>query len=179
MKAVIMAGGKAKRLEMDIEKPLIIIDGKSILERIVYVLNNAGINDIFIAVTDLKSQTKNKAEELHLKIIQTPGNGYVEDIHYLMKKFNEFLSINADLPYLNSNLIKDVLTKYHELNRPISVVVPIKVYENMGFTPSTIFNGFIPIGVNIVTIGEDYFFVTKGRESININTKEELERIIK
>ena len=37
MKAVIMAGGKAKRLNMDIEKPLIEIEGTTILERTITI----------------------------------------------------------------------------------------------------------------------------------------------
>ena len=177
MKAIIMAGGKAKRLDMDIEKPLIEINGKTILERIVDVLKEAEIDDISVAVTDSTSATKKKAEELKLKIVQTPGDGYVEDIQHLMKQFNEFLSINADLPFLQSQLIRDVLNKYREINQPISVVVPIEEYENMGFTPSTEINGLVPIGVNIVTNGEDYFYVTNGKGTVNINTKKELERI--
>ena len=179
MKAIIMAGGKAKRLDIDIEKPLIEIDGKTILERTVDVLKKAEIDDIFVAVTDSASETKKKAEELNLKIVQTPGDGYVEDIQHLMKQFDEFLTVTADLPFLQPRLIKDILTKYKEIDKPISVVVPVEEYEKMGFTPSTTINDLVPIGVNIVTNGEDYFYVTSGKETININTKKELERIIK
>ena len=46
MRAIIMAGGKGKRLNINIEKPLIAIEGETILERISTVLKNAGINDI-------------------------------------------------------------------------------------------------------------------------------------
>ena len=179
MIAVILAGGKAKRLDVDIEKPLIKIERRTILERIVGVLKEAGINEIYVAVTNAAPMTKTKAEKLKLGIIQTPGHGYVKDVQYLMKQFNEFLTVSADLPFLSSQLIRDVLTKYRDINQPISVVVPLEDYETMRFTPSTIINGFVPIGVNIVAKGEDYFYVTKGKETININTKKELERAIK
>ncbi len=173
-----MAGGKAKRLQMDIEKPLIEIDGKTILERTVDVLKDAGINEVFVAVTQTTSKTKSKAKELGLKMVQTPGNGYVQDIQYLMEQFNEFLVVSADLPFLSSELIRNVLTKYKETNLSISVVVPLKDYADMGFTPSVTMNGFVPVGINIVSEGEDYLYVIKGKQTVNINTKKELEMAI-
>ena len=179
MKAIIMAGGKGKRLNLDIEKSLIKIGGRTILERTVVVLKDAGIDEIFVAVTNATPKTMIKAKELNVKIVQTPGKGYVKDIQYLMKKFKEFLVVSADLPFLNSTLIRDVLTKYREIKQPVSVVVPKKDYEKIGFTPTTIINGFVPIGVNIVAKGEDFLYVKKGKETININTKKELEMIIK
>lgn len=179
MKAIIMVGGKGKRLNLDIEKPLIKIRGRTILERTVDVLKNAGINKIFVAVTNATPKTKIKAEELKVRIVQTPRKGYVKDIQYLMKKFKEFLVVSADLPFLSPKLIRDVITKYKEIKQPVSVVVLKKDYEKMGFTPTTIINGFVPIGVNIVAKGGDYFYVTKGKATININTKKELEMVIK
>lgn len=179
MKAIIMAGGRGKRLHLDIEKPLIKINGRTILERIANVLRDAGIDEIFVAVTNATPGTKRKAKELNAKIVLTPGKGYVKDIEYLMKKFKEFLVVSADLPFLSSKIIRDVLTKYGEIKRPVSVVVPKKEYEKMGFTPTIIINDFVPIGVNIVARGEDYFYITKGKKTININTKKELEMIIK
>lgn len=179
MIAIIMAGGKGKRFGSNIEKPLIEIEGKTILERVSIVLKNSGMNEIFVAVTDSTPKTKIKAEELKLKIIQTPGKGYIEDIQYLMKIFEKFLAVSADLPFLSSDLITNILAKYKKIKHPISVVVPKKDYEKMGLTPTMILNGFVPVGVNIVAIGKDYLYVTKGKETININTKKELNMIIK
>lgn len=179
MKAIIMAGGRGKRLDIDTEKPLIEISGRTILERIINVLRDAGIDEIFVAVTNATPRTKMKAKELKVGVVQTLGKGYVKDIKYLMKKFKEFLVVSADLPFLSSALIRDVLNRYREIKQPISVVVPKKDYEKMGFKPSIIINDFVPIGVNIVARGEDYFYITKGKETININTKKELEMIIK
>lgn len=176
MRAIIMAGGKGKRLNINIEKPLIAIEGETILERISTVLKNAGINDILIAVTNNTPKTKEKAEKLKLETIQTPGKGYVEDIQYLMGKFKEFLSVSADLPFLNPDLIENVLIKYEEIKQPISIVTPKQSYEKMGFIPSVTMDNFVPIGVNVVTKGRDYFYVIEGKETVNINTREELER---
>ena len=178
MKAIIMAGGRGKRLNLDIEKPLIKIEGSTILERIVIVLKETGINEIFVAVTNATPKTKRMAEELNVGVVQTPGDGYVKDIQYLMAKFEEFLAVSADLPFLSSTLIKDVLIRYRKIRRPVSVVVPTKDYENMGFTPTITINDLVPIGVNIVAKGEEYTYIIKGKEAININTKKELEMII-
>jgi len=177
MRAIIMAGGKGERLNMNIEKPLVEIEGKTILERISTVLKNAGIDEILVAVTNNTPKTKEKAKKLKLKIIQTPGREYVEDIQCLMEKFKEFLAVSADLPFLTPGLIKNVLAKYKEMKQPISVVTPKQSYEKMGFVSSVTMGDFVPVGVNVVTKGEDYFYMIKGKATININTKEELERI--
>ena len=177
VRAVIMAGGKGRRLKMRIEKPLLELEGKTMLERISTVLRNAGLDDILVAVTRDTPKTKEKAEKLQLKIIQTPGIGYVEDIQYLMKKFKEFLAVSADLPYLAPALIRKVLIKYEEIKQPISVVTPKQSYEKMGFIPSMVVDDLVPIGVNVVTKGKDYFYTIEGKETININAVEELERI--
>ena len=106
-------------------------------------------------------------------------NGYVKDIQYLMSKFKEFLVVSADLPFLRSKLIKNILIKYKEIMQPISVVIAIEKYEKMGFTPSiTVNSSYVPIGVNIVTDGKDYFYKVEGKQTININTKKELEMIM-
>ena len=177
MIAIIMAGGKRERLNMNIEKPLIKIEGKTMLERISTVLRDAGVDEIIVAITENTLGTKEKAEKLRIKTIQTPGKGYVEDIRYLMRKFKEFLVVSADLPFLSPELIKDVLTKYDEIRQPISVVTPRESYEEMGFVPSVTIGDLVPIGVNIVTKGEDYFYTARGKETISINTREELERV--
>ena len=177
MIAIIMAGGKGERLNLNIEKSLVEIEGKTMLERISIALKNAEVDEIFIAVTNNAPKTKEKARKLKLKIIQTPGKGYVEDIQYLMEKFKEFLIVSADLPFLTPGLIKNVLVKYKEMKQPISVVTPKQSYEKMGFIPSVTVGDFVPIGVNVVTKGEDYFYTIKGKETININTNEDLERI--
>lgn len=179
MKAIVMAGGRGKRLNLDIEKPLIKIGGRTMLGRVVEALRDAGIDEIFIAVSDATPRTKRKAKKLKLRIVQTPGKGYVKDIKYLMKKFKEFLVVSADLPFLSSTLVRNILTRYREIQQPISVVVPKEDYEKMGFIPSTIINNFVPIGINIVANGEDYLYITKGRGTININTQKELEAITK
>ena len=174
-----MAGGRGKRLNLDIEKPLIRIEGKTILERTVNALRDAGIDEIFVAVTNATPGTKRKAKELKARIVQTPGKGYVKDIEYLMKKFKEFLVVSSDLPFISSKLVRDVLIRYREIQQPISAVVQKKEYKNMGFTPTTTIKDYVPIGVNVVVKGEDYLYITKGKETININTKKELEMIIK
>lgn len=177
MIAIIMAGGKGERLNIDVEKPLVEIEGKTILERVSIVLINAGLNEILVAVTNNTPKTMEEAEKLKLKIIQTPGKGYVEDIQYLIEKFKEFLAVSADLPFLTPGLIKNVLVKYKEMKQPISVVTPKQSYEKMGFIPGVTVGDFVPIGVNVVTKGEDYFYMIKGKETININTSEDLERV--
>ena len=178
MKAVVMAGGKGKRLNRGIEKPLIEIKGKNLLERTLDVLRSAGITDIVVAVTKWTPETKKKAEHLGIEVIETPGKGYVHDIQYLKQVFHEFLAVAVDLPCLRPGVLKTVLQRYAEVHRSIAVVTPVKEYERMGFVPSIVDHGFVPVGVNIVSHGDDDdLVVIHGSQTMNINTIDELEKV--
>ncbi len=173
MKAIIMAGGKGERMGK-VEKALLKINGETMIERVANTLDNL---DIFVAVTKNTPKTKLLAKQLGLGVILTPGKGYHEDTRYLSTQFKEFLSVCVDLPFLSRNLIKKVLTKYKEIKKPICVAASEQYYKKIGFTPSFVKNNLVPIGLNIVTKGEDYLYIVEGKEVININTKEELRNI--
>lgn len=125
----------------------------------------------------MDASDKKKAEMLGVKVVETPGSGYVQDIQYLKEQFHEFLAVSVDLPFLRPNVITKALKKYQEVHQSVAVVTPLKDYETMGFTPSTVIKEFVPIGVNIISRGEDYFVVIRGKQTININTKQELEKV--
>lgn len=106
MKTVLMAGGKGKRISSvvsDIPKPMIKIEGKSVLEREIECLRDQGLTDLILTVSHLADQ-----------IIDYFGDGhrfgvnieyYVEDqplgnagaLFKLRDKLtNPFLLLNAD-----------------------------------------------------------------------------------
>lgn len=177
-----MAGGGGSRLKLDLEKPLIEVGGKTILERVVETLINAGL-DILVATSPHTPKTALKAKEIGVGVVESPGKGYVEDVQFLLRELslNNALVVSADLPFISAKLVKDVIKKYSKVKKPVCVVVTEEDYRSMGFTPSTVFEhkhkSLVPVGVNVVEKeeGEDYFYIISGKEAINVNTPEELE----
>lgn len=185
MIAIVMAGGKGSRMNF-MEKPLIKIGRKTILERVINALSKADL-DILVAVSRYTHRTAEKAKEMKLKIVETPGNGYIEDCQFLLKRFNldSALVVSADLPFISSKLIKDVIRKYEQIKKPVCVAIPEIDYISMGFNPGINIKEnnkrLVPIGINIMERKEreDYIYIISSREAININTIEELEIVNK
>ncbi len=179
-----MAGGAGTRLGLGVEKPLIKVGGKTMLERAVNALKEADL-EVLVAVSQHTPETARKASELGLTVVESPGKGYIEDMLFLFKKLalENALVVSADLPFISPELINGVLKKYDDVRRPVCAAVTEEDYRSMGFAPSAVLKHdgrrLVPVGINVVEMGEkaDYFYIVSGREAININTQEELERI--
>ncbi len=176
-----MAGGRGSRLGLGVEKPLIEVGGKSILERVVNALVDAGL-EVAVAVSPHTPETALKAGEMGWRVVESPGRGYVEDIGFIFKELEleTALVVSADLPFISPGLVKNVLKEYDRVKQPICVAVEEDRYLSMGFSPSTVLEHdskrLVPVGVNVMEKEEreDYFYIVSGREAFNVNTCEEL-----
>lgn len=110
MKAVILAGGRGKRLKPFTDvlpKPLLPIGGKPVLERILTNLKKQGIEEVFITVRYMKDYFRilfGEGEKFGLKI------NYVEEEEPLgtagpIKRIKDFLS--EDFFVMNGDLVTD------------------------------------------------------------------------
>jgi len=195
MDAVLMAGGMGRRLGKD-EKPLTLLHNKPL---ILYVLNallgSKSIQRIFVATSPKVKKTtlwlsEFKKEHEKVEVIQTPGNGFVNDMAEAVEKAGvkgEVLVIMADLPLVTPELIDRIIEKYHEINTPaLSVHTKLEAFIKLGLRPDTVFhrnNGLIvPCGINILDAErikeeqEDYNLILEDEEPVlNVNTPEDLE----
>jgi len=184
MIAIVMAGGKGSRMNF-MEKPLIKIEGKTILERVASALSKADL-DISVAVSGYAPKTAEKARDMGLRVVETPGKGYVEDCQFLFNELNLHVAlvVSADLPFISSRVVKDVIREYGKVKKPVCVAIPERDYISMGFSPSITIEEdnkrLVPVGINIMEKEEreDHIYIIDGRGGININTIEEFERII-
>jgi adenosylcobinamide-phosphate guanylyltransferase len=182
MIGVIMAGGRGSRMKSDTEKPLIRVGGKTMLARVAESLIAAGVETV-VAVSGRTPKTALKAREMGLAVVKTPGDGYIEDMQFIIRKLGLdcALVVSADLPFITPSLIRDVLKKYRKVRKPVCVAVLKENYLSMGFKPSAVLKydhkSLVPIGVNIVekTERENHFHIISGRGALNINTPKELE----
>lgn len=202
MDAIVMAGGMGRRLGKD-EKPLTMLSGKPMIYYVLSTLfGSKNIKRIYVATSPKVEKTVRWLSDFKkghdkLGIIQTPGEGFVNDMISAVEragiKGNVFI-ITADLPLVTPELIDRIIGKYREINMPaLSVHMRLDVFTGLGLRPDTVFhkdNGFIvPCGINILDADrireeqEDYNLILNDEElALNVNTLNDLavcERYLK
>ena len=183
--AILMAGGMGTRLKVPCEKPLFKLHDKPLIK---YVLDNLKssrlIDEIVIAVSPNTCETTKYLQSLNddFKILDTSGDDYLKDLSYILDYFEKqskndiLLFINADLPFISSKTIDEVLKTYLKSDKDaLSVIVPVEVFESLGLDYSYEFNGCVPSGLNILRseniIQDEMQLVLKKVElALNINT---------
>ncbi|MGL6298776.1 MAG: NTP transferase domain-containing protein [Methanobacteriaceae archaeon] len=198
-----MAGGKGTRMGNNIEKPLVKLNDIPIIN---YVINNMAnsvfVDEIIIATSPNTNKTheyfhnknsKNKEIMGNISTIKTPGNGYINDLGFLLDFFENISNedilvfINADLPLVKSEIIDFAIDEYinivnnHDSSvESVSIMVPIDIYTKNDLTPSFEFEGLVPSGLNILTSKnkvqiEEQLIIPKLELALNINTEKDLE----
>ena len=189
MMGMIMAGGQGTRMKVDGEK-LLLKYKKPLILHVVDALKKSNCFSKISAVTSPNSpKTKKLLEEKDVEIFETNGNGYVEDLNYVLKETNDVLFITSgDLPLLDESIIRNMVEKYQSSSLWTSFLVTNKflnelqldsdysiIYNNKkcNFTGISIVNS-----INIDSlkeIPEKYFILDDKRIAFNLNTKEDYD----
>lgn len=187
--ALIMAGGKGTRMELEVEKPLVEINGKPMIQYVINALKNTDkINKIIVATSKNTPETRTFLNEQGIDIIETPGDGYVNDLGFIisnLKLDDVILTVTADLPLINSDIIDYVLKEYEKSDKPaMSVLIPIDVFKKYGIKPTMMFENLIPSGLNILrsinkTQDEKVLIIERIELALNINTCEDIKLLKK
>lgn len=219
--AIVMAGGKGERLKADCEKPLFPLNDKFLIDYVLNNLNQSKYLDkIVIAVSPNTLKTKeyvtqeygassldfnnlnnfnnlnsdnldNNDVNSKFYYLETPGDGYVEDLSLILDTFNSdspnhiLLFINSDLPLVNNKIIDYVLDVYKKSNKPaLSVSVPTEIFDENDLDYSYQYNGNVPSGLNILlsqnVIQEEEELIIRCSElAFNVNTIDTAISIIK
>uniref|UniRef100_D7DU27 GTP:adenosylcobinamide-phosphate guanylyltransferase-like protein n=2 Tax=Methanococcus voltae TaxID=2188 RepID=D7DU27_METV3 len=194
-----MAGGKGTRLNLKIEKPLLEINGTTIIDDMIKNLLNSDIENIYIAVSPNTPKTKKHILENYSKyitdsknvnnvkihIIETSGKDYVNDLGECISYFKSpFLTLSGDLVNVKSKTINIIIRYYSNIckkNSDIEALCVVSRIEDYPATPTIDFEGYVPLGINIVSPNENYqkeeLFVLK-EPILNINTMEDLNIVI-
>ncbi|MBI5459644.1 NTP transferase domain-containing protein [Methanobacterium sp.] len=183
--ALLMAGGKGTRMNSDLEKPLTIVKGKSLIEHVLSALQDSScVNEIVVATSHHTPKTAFHAENLGFRVLKTPGNGYVEDLSFLLSQeafhHEVILTITSDLPLITGKIIDLVLEKYHKSSRPaMSVMVPLEIFRENGLKASLVLGNVVPSGLNILRGNdteqdEEVLVLGKIELALNINSPEDI-----
>jgi adenosylcobinamide-phosphate guanylyltransferase len=189
--AVVMAGGKATRMNSAVEKALLNVGGKPMLQRVVEVLSHSeAVDRIVIAITEDTPQTTRMASELKCDVVLTPGQGYLSDMRYVIKErnLNDTLVVSSDLPFVTTEIVNRAIEAYRSSWKPaLSVMTPIETYRRLGSKPQYVFEisgrSLVPIGINILDgsridepeLEEEVLVVESEELALNVNTPEDLE----
>jgi len=190
--ALIMAGGKGKRMGLAIEKPLLPFLGKPLIDRVVEAVElSKKISEFYIVTSESTPQTEGKCLKEGLKVIRTAGKGYHDDLKQAILKAQlhcPVLTIPADLPAVTGKFLDKVVKAYEEGGKDaLAVFVPIKTREELELSvSSTDFHEgvlYAVSGVNIINgakINEEKIptgaIITEEREVLlNINTLKDLD----
>ncbi|WP_288266660.1 NTP transferase domain-containing protein [uncultured Methanobrevibacter sp.] len=183
--AILMAGGMGTRLKVPCEKPLFKLHDKPLIKYVIDNLKSSRLIDkIVIAVSPNTRQTTEYLKSLNedYKILDTSGDDYLKDLSYILDYFEKrskediLVFINADLPFISSQTIDDVITHYLDSDKDaLSVLVPVEVFEDLGLEYSYDFDGKVPSGLNIlrsenIIQDENQLVLAKVELALNINT---------
>lgn len=189
--ALIMAGGKATRMNSATEKPLLEVGGRPMIEHVAHALRESRtVRRIVVAVSSNTPHTARKATQLNIEVIQTPGDNYVSDLRHAIRKLGDcdVLTVAADIPFITGEIVDQTVERYRSCGKPaLAVMAPVDVYEKLGSKPDYVFEidgrRLVPIGLNIIDgsrIDEPQLdqavLVTSSEEfATNVNTLRELE----
>jgi adenosylcobinamide-phosphate guanylyltransferase len=186
-----MCGGRASRMKNPgMEKPLLKVNGVTMVERVVSALASSDRFARIVAATSPNTPKTNEfLKSKGIETIETAGEGYSQDLSQLLSKLKpqKVMAVPADLPLLNSHIVDEILNSIadrQEHEPAISIIIEKGFVERIGVKPSiivldqychsgiTIFNTMI---VGTEPVKEHYLIMNRKEIAINVNTKEELE----
>lgn len=191
--ALIMAGGKGKRIGSQVEKPLLPFLGKTLIDWVVEAVSSADkVSEIYVVTSQNTPQTEAHCKSKGWKILRTDAKGYHDDLKqatFQAGLMGPVLTIPADLPAVTGEFLDKVVDEFESCHEDfLAVFVPIEARERLELSVDSTdeYGGvwYAVSGVNIVNGGaiqgegkiETSALITDGVEVLlNINTLKDLE----
>jgi adenosylcobinamide-phosphate guanylyltransferase len=191
--ALIMAGGKGKRMELTTEKPLIPFLGRPLIDWVIDAVKAAStISEFYIVTSENTPETEKKCIEDGLKIIRTNASGYHNDLKQAVLQADlngPVLTMPADLPAITGPAINKIVNAYERCGMEfLAVFAPIEKREALGLSVSSTdeYQGtwYAVTGVNIINGAKVTYegkidtaaIITSDIELLlNINTQKDLD----
>lgn len=188
--ALLMAGGKGTRMKLGVEKPMLKLGGKPLIEYVLDALmRSKEVNDVVVAVSKYTPKTAEYLTRRSVVVIETPGESWHVDVRYAVKKMSldKVLTVSADIPFITSEIIDEIIRGYRRSRKSaFTVVVPLETRKRLGLSANyTLRIGnktLVPAGINVVdgkridddVLEEEIFIMDDERLAININTYQDL-----
>ncbi len=191
--ALIMAGGKGKRMSLQSEKPLLDFLGKPLLDWVAEAAAKAQkVSDFYVVTSGNTPETEKRCQLKGWKFLQTDAKGYHDDLKQAAAQAGlkgPILTIPADLPAITGEFIDKIIGCFEECGKDfLAVFMPIEARKKRGLSISSTdeYKGqwYAVSGVNIVNGAkiqkkgkiETSAIITDDIEVLlNINTIDDLE----
>lgn len=191
--ALIMAGGKGKRIGMPVEKPLLPFLGKPLVDWVAEAVASAqNVSEFYVVTSPNTPETEKHSQSRGWKVLRTDAKGYHNDLKQAAAKadlMGPILTIPADSPAVTGKFLDKIIQQFEACGRDFyAVFVPISAREAFGLSVDSTdeYKGkwYAVSGVNIVNgskiQGDDKIetsaLVTEEVEVLlNINTLKDLE----
>jgi adenosylcobinamide-phosphate guanylyltransferase len=191
--ALIMAGGKGKRMGLSVEKPLLPFLGKPLIDWVVEAVASAEkVSQFYVVTSENTPETEQRCISKGWKFLRTDAKGYHGDLKQAVQKAGlagAVLTIPADLPALTGGFLDKVVSAFETCGKDfLAVFVPIEKREALELSISSTdeYRGvwYAVAGVNIVNGAkvqeegkiETSAIITEEIEVLlNINTLKDLE----
>ena len=192
MIGLVMAGGKGTRMNISNEK-LLLEYKKPVIFHVIDALKNSHcISQVIVATSPNSPDTKHVLEQNRIETLSTLGNGYVNDLNFLLQKMSGSVFVTSgDLPLLDEEIIQIMTEKFNSKNVWTSFLVSKKFLNSLGLESNLLINSgdidCVHTGISIInvnklglTIGkkpvkEYHIVLDDKRIAFNLNTKKDYE----
>jgi len=191
--ALIMAGGKGKRMGLPVEKPLLPFLGKPLVDWVAEAVASAvKVSEFYVVTSRNTPETEKHCISKGWKVLQTDAKGYHNDLRQAVLMaglMGPVLTIPADLPAITGKFLDKVIGEFKVYGKDfLAVFVPIQKREILGLSVSSTdeYKGewYAVSGVNIVNgakiqgegkIETSAIIAEETEVLLNINTLKDLE----
>ena len=191
--ALIMAGGKGKRMGLTVEKPLLPFLGKPLLDWVVEAVSSAKkVSEFYVVTSANTPETEKRCKSKGWRFLRTDAKGYHSDLKQAVRDAGlagAVLTIPADLPAVTAKFLDKVIGEFEACGKDfLAVFVPIKKREELELsnTSTDEYKGVwhAVSGVNIVNgakiqeegkIETSAIITDETEVLLNINTLKDLE----
>jgi len=189
MIGLVMAGGKGTRMNISNEK-LLLEYKKPVIFHVIDALKNSHcFSQVIVATSPNSPDTKHVLEQNRIETLSTPGNGYVNDLNFLLQKMSGSVFVTSgDLPLLDEKIIQVIIEKFNSKNVWTSFLVSKKFLNSLGLESNLLINSgdidCVHTGISIINadkiqnldpVKENYIILDDKRIAFNLNTKKDYE----
>ena len=189
MIGLVMAGGKGSRMEFPAPEKLLLEYEKPIIFHVIDSLNDSHcFSKVFAATSSNSPDTKYELEQIGIETLDTSGDGYVNDLNFLLQKMDGFVFVvSGDLPLLDKEIIQK-LVKFNTESIWTSFLVSKKFLNSLGLESNLLINSgdidCVHTGISIINadkiqnldpVKENYIILDDKRIAFNLNTKKDYE----
>lgn len=189
MIGIVLAGGKGNRMQLPEEKLLVKFKKPLILHVANAMTESKCFSKVIFLTSPNSPKTKILLQDNNYEIIDTQGIGYVEDLNVVLKSINDSVFVTSgDLPFLDTEIIKNIVNLYDSENIWTSILVTKKFLNSLGLSSDFEVNSENQIcnytGISLIDsrkisdlqkIEEKYIIFDDKRIGYNVNTKRDYD----